>query len=232
MSTKLAALLQYFDSLGERAPLGQLTDQLRRLELSCEDVPDFLRFSDRTYQRNLVHAGRWYHLWVMCWKNGQRSPIHDHAGSSCAVRVLRGTATVTRFEFAPNDHVKATGSEDFGPGSVIANEDAEIHQVSNLQAGGADLVTLHVYSPPLARMLTYSLMDLSRGEEVWEEERKVVTAFPENSETPLERVRGWVTPNRLFFVRNHFEMPAVDRGRWRLRLEGCVGRPLEWTWDE
>src|SRR5258708_23894529 len=41
------------------------------------------------------------------------------------------------------------------------------------------------------------------------EQRKVVTAFPENSETPLESVQSWVTPNRLFFVRNHFDVPTI-----------------------
>ncbi len=64
------------------------------------------------------------------------------------------------------------------------------------------------------------------------EQRKVVTAVPENSETPLENVRSWVTPNRLFFVRNHFDVPALDLGDWRLRVEGCVARPTAWTWDE
>ena len=64
------------------------------------------------------------------------------------------------------------------------------------------------------------------------EQRKVVTAAPENSETPLEGVRSWVTPTRLFFVRNHFPVPAVDLATWRLRVEGCVRERREWTWDE
>jgi DMSO/TMAO reductase YedYZ molybdopterin-dependent catalytic subunit len=64
------------------------------------------------------------------------------------------------------------------------------------------------------------------------EQRKVVTATPENSETPLDNVRSWVTPNRLFFVRNHFDMPDVNVDTWRLRVSGCVERPLELTWDE
>jgi DMSO/TMAO reductase YedYZ molybdopterin-dependent catalytic subunit len=64
------------------------------------------------------------------------------------------------------------------------------------------------------------------------ERRKVVIAFPENSETPLENVQSWVTPNRLFFVRNHFDVPTIDRNDYRLRIHGCVERPVEWTWDE
>jgi DMSO/TMAO reductase YedYZ molybdopterin-dependent catalytic subunit len=64
------------------------------------------------------------------------------------------------------------------------------------------------------------------------EERKVVTAVPENSETPLESVRSWVTPTRLFFVRNHFTVPTLDLAAWRLAVEGRVKERLEWTWDE
>jgi cysteine dioxygenase len=104
---------------------------------------------------------------MLCWKNGQRSPIHNHAGSACVVRVLRGTLTETVFEMAPNGHVKASFSRDIAEGGLIASEDTDIHQASNLQAGDADLVTLHVYTPPLTRMKTFSMYDLSRGQEVW-----------------------------------------------------------------
>lgn len=64
------------------------------------------------------------------------------------------------------------------------------------------------------------------------EQRKIVTATPENSETPLDSVRSWVTPNRLFFVRNHFDVPAIKLEDWRLRVGGCVERPFEMTWEE
>ena len=232
MADNLDSLLRYLDGLDGRAALPELTDRLGRLELDERDVAGFVRFGEPSYQRILVRAGRWYHLWVMCWKNGQRSPIHDHAGSSCAVRVLRGTATISDFAFAANGHVKALGSRDCPPGTVIGSQDGDLHQVSNLQAGSADLVTLHIYTPPLLRMGTYSLTDRTRGEDVWVESRKVVTAWPENSETPLESIQGWVTPNRLFFVRNHFEAPTIDLSSWRLRVEGRIERPAEWTWEQ
>ncbi len=64
------------------------------------------------------------------------------------------------------------------------------------------------------------------------EQRKVVTAVPENSETPLDSVRSWVTPTRLFFVRNHFDVPALDLAAWRLIVEGRVRTRRAWTWDE
>lgn len=63
--------------------------------------------------------------------------------------------------------------------------------------------------------------------------RKIVTSSPENSETPLENQAGWVTPNRLFFVRNHFDPPAVgEAATWACTLEGLVARPTTWTWAQ
>ena len=165
MARTLEALFTYLDRLTGRAPLGELTAEMAGLEIDCALLATFIRFSDRGYARNLVRAGPWYNALVLCWKNGQRSPIHDHKGSSCGVRVLRGTLTETLFELTPNGHVKATFSRDLLPGGVIGSEDTDIHQISNLQLGDADLVTLHVYSPPLLWMGTYSLTDRIRGQE-------------------------------------------------------------------
>jgi cysteine dioxygenase len=164
MSTKLDTLVRYLQSLRGPAEPTELSSVLKKIGLTCEDVAEHIRFADAQYQRNLVRAGRWYHLWVLCWKNGQRSPIHDHRGSGCVVQVLRGSLTQTNCEFAPNGHVKAVSSEDFSAGTFLISYDADTHQISNLQAGDADLVTLHVYSPPLLRMGTYSLTDRSRVE--------------------------------------------------------------------
>lgn len=162
----LDSLCRFLDGLRGPAALADLVSRLKALDLDYDlDLAPFARFSSQGYTRNLVRAGKWYHLLVLCWKNGQRSPIHDHAGSACGVRVLRGVATETQFEFAPNGLVKATVSRDLPPGHVCATYDSDMHQISNLQADEADLVTLHVYSPPLRFMHTYSLTDRGRGTE-------------------------------------------------------------------
>ena len=161
-------MFRLLDGLTGRPDVGRLAEELSTFDIGLADLAEHLHFSPATYKRNLVRAGQHYHAWLLCWKNGQRSPIHDHRGSACVVRVLRGSLTETVFELAPNGHVKATYSRDFSEGSIVGHEDADIHLVSNLQAGDADLVTLHVYVPPLTRMATYSLYDRSRGYEVWE----------------------------------------------------------------
>ncbi len=161
---KLDSLLTYLDALTARAPLTQLEQQLGALDITVEDVARFARFDAKQYLRNLVHRDEYYQLLVMCWRSGQRSPIHNHAGSTCGLRVLTGIATETIFEPTPSGQVKAVSSRDLMTGAVSASQDADIHQVSNVQGAGNDLVTLHIYSPPLLRMDTFSLTDATVGE--------------------------------------------------------------------
>jgi len=163
MAKTLDELFHYLDALRDRVALPDLVAQLQELDIDCDDVASAIRFSNQGYTRNVIRTGTWYQALALCWKNGQRSPIHDHHGSSCGVRVLRGTATETLFEFAPNGLVKALFSRDLAPGEVCASQDDDMHQVSNLQPGNADLVTLHIYSPPLKVMGTYSMFDGQRG---------------------------------------------------------------------
>src|SRR5688572_10312887 len=110
MSPSLDRLFAYLDDLSGRAPLPLLKTALADCSACDRDVLEFIRFSQKTYQRIPLRGTDWYQAWVMCWKNGQRSPIHDHRGSSCALRVLRGTLTETLFCFAANGHIKATSS--------------------------------------------------------------------------------------------------------------------------
>jgi cysteine dioxygenase len=169
MAPGLNDLLQALDHQTARPSLAELVAHLSRLNLDGDSLDAFMRFSASHYQRNLVKAAPNYHVWVMCWKAGQRSPIHDHGASVCAVRVLHGTATVTHFAWAASGDVLATHSENVAVGGVIGTQDGDLHQVSNLQGGGQDLVTLHVYSPPLLRMGTYSILDATRSVDVWTE---------------------------------------------------------------
>src|SRR6478609_11090291 len=126
-------------------PLPLIEAWLRDTPLSADTLAAYLVFKADRYVRNLVHQGPGYQALALCWRNGQRSPIHNHRGSSCGVKVLRGVATETAFGRAPNGLVVATGSSDLAEGAICGSYDDDVHQVSNLQAGGADLVTLHIY---------------------------------------------------------------------------------------
>src|SRR5262245_3602832 len=123
MTLRLDDLYRFLDSQAERPCLAELTSRLSLLDLDGEGLDRHFQFSEGRYQRNLVKAEPNYQVWVMCWKAGQRSPIHDHGGSVCAVRVLRGTATVTHFAWVASGDIKATHSEDAPAGGVIGTQD-------------------------------------------------------------------------------------------------------------
>ncbi len=141
----LSDLIAYLDGLSGRAPLDELVERLGQMELDPAELASHVRFSSQGYTRNLVRTGPWYDLLVLCWKNGQRSPIHDHIGSSCAV-ASRGVATETAFVFAPHGRVKAVGSRDLAAGTICGGQELDVHQVSNLQDGDAELVTRRIVS--------------------------------------------------------------------------------------
>ncbi len=164
MSTTLSNLLSQFDRHPKSVPLDELIAGLTESNLLLDDVQEFVCFSDESYQRHLMHVGPGYQALILCWHSGQRSPIHDHRGSACGVRVLAGVLSETVFERNSAGLIFPTRTTEMGVSSVCAAFDSDIHQVSNLQPAGQDLVTLHIYSPPLLVMGTYSLTDDRVGE--------------------------------------------------------------------
>jgi cysteine dioxygenase len=159
MDLSLSDFLASLDRHAQPPPLTDLVGALQRLAVAYSDVEHVAHFASVHYQRNLLHKGPHYHALVLCWENGQRSPIHDHRGSACGVRIIHGVATETLFERVPGGFIRAAGSRELHAGQVCGSFDADIHQVSNLQPGDARLVTLHVYSPPLLNMRTYRIED-------------------------------------------------------------------------
>ena len=154
---KLRALLNYLDSLTGRADLAVLSRLLDQLEITRADLAPACRFCDDTYQRNIIKESPWYELVCLCWRSGQRTPIHDHRGSSCAFRVIEGSALEIRFDVTPSGLLRCSGSFDSPPGTICASHDADIHQVLNAQPAGQDVITLHIYSPPLKSFRKYTL---------------------------------------------------------------------------
>lgn len=162
---KLQPLVNYLNGLTARASIERLQELLAASNATDEDVREFIRFEPGHYQRNLVAIGPWYEVLVICWRSGQRSPIHNHAQSTCGLKVLRGTCSETYFAHSPCGQVVALSTTEKHAGEVCASEDEDTHQVSNLQAPGADLVTLHIYSPPLRKMKKFSITNA--GAEDW-----------------------------------------------------------------
>lgn len=132
---------------------GELIDLAGRLELSPELVEAHLHFDPRRYARNLIVRTQAFELLALCWLPGQQTIIHDHGGSVGAVRVYRGNLT-SRLFAAPDG--RPAGLADVavvGPGGFAAVDRPDIHQLAN--PGPEELVTIHIYSPPLTTVGMY-----------------------------------------------------------------------------
>ncbi len=62
--------------------------------------------------------------------------------------------------------------------------------------------------------------------------RIVRSEDPPNLEMPFEQLDGFITPTKSFYVRTHFPIPKIEKGKWRLRVEGELEKPFEIGYDE
>jgi len=127
---------------------------LRSVRIDPNEFGRYLRFKKGAYTRNLVGFDvppgdgnkAKFTLLVLCWEKGQFSPIHDHAGSSCWVKVLQGRLQEQRFE--ESEPLKLKSVTTLGPQEVCYINDSQgIHAMGNPDSDQVT-VTLHCYAPP------------------------------------------------------------------------------------
>jgi cysteine dioxygenase len=155
-------LFQFFqrlDALPEPIKLEEVKPLLAELDLTAADVLGWTCFEPDRYQRNLIRRGRHYEALLLCFEAGQRTPIHDHAGSICGVKVIDGVGSETIFERTADGWLFAAETRKLPTGGVVGSVDMDTHQLSNLELGGRRLMTLHVYAPPLHTVGNYSITD-------------------------------------------------------------------------
>ena len=156
-------LAEAIEELKETAK-GLTLPELRKLILNLkpdpEEINPYIQFTENRYARNLVYKTPDFEVLVLCWRSGQRSPIHDHGNSICTVYTVEGVLSADNYRKTSGGHVRADYSEDFKPGSVLSIQTTEIHQVSNLQ-DSSNLVSLHFYLSPLENNYIYSVLQPS-----------------------------------------------------------------------
>jgi len=145
-------LVDWLQTFDERIDLDALKSRLDDDSISAGLLADHIHFSDERYSRNLLAYGPQFYALVLCWKPGQASPIHDHKGASCGVRVIEGVATETSFRWQDKQLVENSVTS-MQAGEVCGSFDDDIHEIRN--NGDSNLVTLHIYSPYLDNINLY-----------------------------------------------------------------------------
>jgi cysteine dioxygenase len=125
-----------------------------RLRVTPGEITRYQHWSPERYTRTKFYQGERFEILVLCWGEGQVSPIHDHANSICTMVVLEGAAVTTMFEVAGDKLVEESTSA-LPPGSITTVFGGDIQRVGNPQGSGTRLMTIHFYLPPIPEMLVW-----------------------------------------------------------------------------
>ena len=129
---------------------------LARAEIDLEDVAPFMEESPHGYARRRIARTDAFELLVMTWRPGQGSVPHDHAGSLCALRVVRGRMRETRYAGARDGLVDPVLTADANADEVLVDTSEHVHTLANDPEADGASVTLHVYSPPLPELRRFA----------------------------------------------------------------------------
>ena len=153
----LKALVNRLATLHQAPTLEQVDALLEDVELNAEELRPYRSFKAGNYARHRVFRNEHVELLVLCWRPGQRTPIHDHNGSHGAVRVCEGVMWETMFELDGDRTLRYKSARQWVPGDVTDAAVPDIHQLGNPEVSGQDMVTLHLYAPPLGVLNTYKV---------------------------------------------------------------------------
>jgi cysteine dioxygenase len=150
-----AGILNFVDGITPKAlTLPELEEILNQDIWTQEELDNWISFSDSTYSRNLIARNEHFEILCLCWKSGQKSTIHDHVGSNCAVKVIKGVCRETYYNKVSENTAKNSGKEArYLVGQVTSSGPGTFHRLDN--PTDECLITLHVYSPPLSFIPDY-----------------------------------------------------------------------------
>lgn len=136
-----------------------------RLRVSPDELTRYQHWSDDRYTRTRFYEGERFEILVLCWKEGQTSPIHDHAQSICTMVVLEGSAVTSLYDVVDTGKgpdapfggkaLVGEGTSALHVGSITTVYGGDIHRVGNPLGSGQRLMTIHFYLPPIPEMLVW-----------------------------------------------------------------------------
>jgi cysteine dioxygenase len=130
--------------------------------IDVETIEPFFFWSDKFYTRNLIYKDARFELMTLCWERGQISRIHNHADQMCWMTVPVGRLRGQNFRTVEIDEekklCKLEETDRFDLSDCLAAKvelEEPIHQILNLDEFESRAVSLHIYSKPFDRCLSY-----------------------------------------------------------------------------
>jgi cysteine dioxygenase len=152
-----AELIETLQSQSAPPSLEQITSWLSTTEITSHDLQPYLGFKEKNYWRHRVCKNESVEMLVLCWRPGQRTPIHDHNGSHGVVKVQQGVLWESNFCYEEGRGLCYQHGRECQSGEITGAAVPDIHQLGNPEVSGQDLITIHVYAPPLGVLKTYKV---------------------------------------------------------------------------
>jgi len=136
---------------------GRSSENIRTLLSSYvknhKDYMEYVLFDNNHYTRNLIESNEYFELILICWKAGQRSPIHNHENQSCWMTILEGDIQETYFHIDGQDkesfvHLHEGQSQIHHQGEIgFIHDDIALHNIQPINSKNG--ISLHLYSLPI-----------------------------------------------------------------------------------
>ncbi|WP_312028249.1 cysteine dioxygenase [Bacillus salinus] len=133
----------------------ELKEALLDLNMTMEDLPKLPESkSGKPYSRELLYKNEEVELLVMNWSELECAP-HDHGSSQGWIQVLNGATINTVYEITENGLPSELFHEYQEKDNLFYAPKKGVHKMK--AARQDELVTLHLYSPPISGMKVYDL---------------------------------------------------------------------------
>jgi cysteine dioxygenase len=100
------------------------------------------------YTRNCIIDTESFELILICWCEGHKTPIHDHGGEECWVKVITGELKEVLYKKNKNDELIAVKSSISKTNEVTYMKDfMGFHSLENIS--NKKSMSLHLYAKPI-----------------------------------------------------------------------------------
>src|SRR5258707_8640987 len=130
-SLTFSELIEILQSQANPPSLDQINSWLSRVNPSLADLEPYLGFKEGNYWRHRVCRNEAVEMLVICWRPGQKTPIHDHNGSHGVVRVQQGLMWETMFTYDDERGLCYKSGRECPTSEITGAGEPDIHQLGN-----------------------------------------------------------------------------------------------------
>lgn len=115
-------------------------ESLRKI-LDNIQYKDSITFHSEKYNKIKLVSTDKYDVYLICWKTGQTTNIHDHPSGGCLMKIVSGTLLEENYRSTTGEFLYPrtlfTGNYAFKSGDLV------VHRITAME----DTVSLHIYYP-------------------------------------------------------------------------------------